>query len=97
MGRKRIDGDQGNATPPEDEEETNPVVETPSAHPAPEASTPSDSLVGDRSPLGGRPGVRIMFNACERDEHGTIKRPGERIVSEEEALQLVKLGVATLL
>lgn len=76
---------------PDDEHEGELVTSAQPVVPA-----PSDAR-GPHVPLGSRAGVRIMFNACERDAAGNVTKPGERTVTEEEAVKLVKLGVATLL
>lgn len=67
------------------------------------AEDPSNELVeagdvrGEHTALGGRKGVRIMFNAVQRDADGGTIQPGERTVSAEEATRLVKDGIATII
>lgn len=99
MSRRRMQGSatDGEAST-EDGAEKESTGEGSTPPPAPPVQPPAQGDPrGEHKPLGNPRGVRIMFNACERDESGNVTRPGERVVSEDEALALVKQGVATLL
>lgn len=98
MSRRRMQGsaNEGDASP-EEGAETESAGEGSTPETAPDPEPAQGDPRGEHKPLGNPRGVRIMFNACMRDEHGTVTRPGERTVTEDEALAYVKQGVATLL
>lgn len=64
---------------------------------APEPPVDANASRGTPTALGGPKGVRVMFNAVQRDEKGELIMPGERVVSAEDATALVKQGIATIL
>jgi hypothetical protein len=91
MARQRVQGSAGGDEPEANEggEGTNPKP--------PEAPVDANAGRGEPTPLGGRKGVRVMFRASQRDQHGAVTPPGERTVTAEEATELVKQGIATIL
>jgi hypothetical protein len=92
MARQRVQGSAGG-----DEPEANEGGEGTTTPKPPEAPVDANAGRGEPSPLGGRKGVRIMFRANQRDDSGALTPPGERTVSAEEATELVKQGIATIL